>query len=136
MLYSDSFKLLACETSNPNMSSDCSADALLLTLLSSAGFQYCKTVYFQLKSLETHPKQTKARNSIHHKNTDSKREEKQEGLKGEVRLLKFHAFVRVVRMHEMEIEIYTNWQVWGCVASLTVLTLLLIQVAILISSCG
>lgn len=67
MLYSDSFILLAHETSNPNMSSECSADTLLLALLSSAGFQYCKTVYFQLKSLETHPKQTKARNSINHK---------------------------------------------------------------------
>lgn len=76
MLYSDSFILLACETYNPNMSSECSADALLLTLLSAASFQYCKTVvYFQLKSLETHPKQTKARNSIHHKNTDLKIEE-------------------------------------------------------------
>lgn len=90
------------------MSSECSADALLLTLLSSAGFQYCKTVYFQLKSLETHPKQIKARNSIQHKSTDSKREGKQEGLKGEVRLLKSFTFVRVVRMHEMEIEIYTD----------------------------
>lgn len=79
--------------------------ALLLKLFSSASFQYCKTVvYFQLKSLETYPKQTKTRNSIYHKNTDLKREEKEEGLKGETRLL----FVRVVRMHEMEIEIYTD----------------------------
>lgn len=62
MLYSDSFILLACETYNPNVSSEC-AHALLLILFSSPGVQYSKTVvYFQLKSLETHPNQTKTRN--------------------------------------------------------------------------
>lgn len=77
MLYFDFCILLACEIYNPNVSSQCVYWCFALnTFFSSGSLQYCKTVvYFQLKSLETPPKQTKTGNPIHHKNTVLKREE-------------------------------------------------------------
>lgn len=85
------------------------ADALLLTLFSSANVQYCpKLLSISSWSLLKHIQSKLKLEAIHHKDTDLKKEEKEEGLKGEICLLKSHVFVRVVRMCEMEIEIYTD----------------------------
>lgn len=63
MFYFDSFLLLVCETYNPNMSSEyrCWCFTLNTFFFSKCSVLSKTLVYFQLKSLETHPKQAEAR---------------------------------------------------------------------------